>query len=217
MVDKDNLKLYGDWSKPYIRKGSIRKPPGKRGGSRLFFKFFVAVVIVVGFTFWVVKDMPGAWQLKEAVKYVLTTETEVQPVFDRVLEIGMGQEENRVEATGLEIPVNGKVVRGFGLDSEGFFHGGIDIAGEANKPVKAAAQGVVVKAGYKKGYDNYLVISWGEREVLYANLSEIWVKVGDKVEKGQEVGRTGNSGVLHLELHDKGLAVDPAPVFKVNS
>ncbi|ABB15715.1 MULTISPECIES: murein hydrolase activator EnvC family protein [Carboxydothermus] len=216
MSDKDNLKIYGDWSKPYIRKKSIYRPPGKKREFKFFYKFLLVVVIVAGFTFWVSKDLPGASKLKEAVKYVLTTETEVQPVFDRVLEIGMGNEE-ALTASNLEIPVDGKVIRGFGLDSDGFFHGGLDILGEPNKPVKAAAHGTVVKTGYKKGYDNYLIISWGEQEVLYANLKEVWVKAGELVEKGQEIGCTGNSGMLHVEFHDKGLAVDPAPVFKVKS
>ena len=215
MSEKDNLKLYGDWSRPYIRKNNFR-PPGKQKESKLLYKLLLVVVLVAGFTFWVSRDLPGAKQLKQAVKFVLTTETDVQPVFDRVLEIGVGQEE--ASATlNFEIPLGGNVARGFGVDSEGFFHGGLDIVGEPGQPVKAAASGTVVKTGYKKGYDNYLVISWGESEVLYANLGEVFVKIGDRVEKGQEVGRTGNSGVLHLELHEKGMAVDPAAAFKVKS
>jgi len=101
------------------------------------------------------------------------------------------------------------------------FHTGIDIAGEGifGAPVIAAADGVVklVNREYTQGlgYGIYLVIDHGDGiSTLYGHLSEILVKEGDIVQKGQsiaEVGSTGFSTEPHLqfEVRQDGKTTDP--------
>jgi len=75
-------------------------------------------------------------------------------------------------------------------------HLGFDLAVTANVPVAAAQRGVVVHADDLGIYGNCVVIDHGLGvQSLYGHLSSIGVKVGDKVEKGQEIGRSGQTGL----------------------
>ncbi len=96
------------------------------------------------------------------------------------------------------------------------FHKGIDISAPAGTPVYAAESGVVVDAGYKKsGYGNLIVIKHGnDLATYYGHLSKIEISNGDKVTKGQLIGRVGSTGKstgphLHFEIRKGGQALNP--------
>jgi murein DD-endopeptidase MepM/ murein hydrolase activator NlpD len=75
-------------------------------------------------------------------------------------------------------------------------HLGFDLAVTANVPVAAAQRGIVVHAADLGIYGNCVIIDHGLGvQSLYGHLSSIGVKVGDKVEKGQEIGRSGQTGL----------------------
>jgi murein DD-endopeptidase MepM/ murein hydrolase activator NlpD len=75
-------------------------------------------------------------------------------------------------------------------------HLGFDLATTANAPISAAQRGIVVHAGDLGIYGNCVVIDHGLGvQSLYGHLSSIGVRVGDKVEKGQEIGRSGQTGL----------------------
>ncbi|HET7864508.1 MAG TPA: M23 family metallopeptidase, partial [Burkholderiaceae bacterium] len=80
---------------------------------------------------------------------------------------------------------------------------------------RAVGEGVVESAGLQSGYGNVVVIRHpGERETLYAHLSRINVKRGQRVEQGQTVGAVGATGWatgphLHFELKVNGTQVNP--------
>jgi murein DD-endopeptidase MepM/ murein hydrolase activator NlpD len=96
------------------------------------------------------------------------------------------------------------------------FHSGIDYPGTTATPVMAAASGRVTFAGWSAGGWGYLVgiaHSNGTR-TLYAHLSRVGVRLGQRVEVGQRIGRIGASGHatgphLHFEVRLRGAAVDP--------
>lgn len=94
-------------------------------------------------------------------------------------------------------------------------HLGYDLASVRRAPVPAANNGRVVLARYLGIYGNTVVLDHGYGVMsLYAHLSGIDVAVGDTVESGQDVGRTGATGMaggdhLHFTLMIRGLAVDP--------
>jgi murein DD-endopeptidase MepM/ murein hydrolase activator NlpD len=96
------------------------------------------------------------------------------------------------------------------------FHSGIDYPGTTATPVIAAASGRVTFAGWSAGGWGYLVAiahSNGTR-TLYAHLSRVGVRLGQRVEVGQRIGRIGASGHatgphLHFEVRLRGAAVDP--------
>lgn len=109
----------------------------------------------------------------------------------------------------------------FGHRSLGY-HRGIDISGAnaSGKLVVAGAAGTITEAGWSTGgYGNYVKISHGNGvETLYAHMLDdsIMVNVGDVVQKGQTIGRVGNTGYsfgahLHFEVRVNGNRLDPAP------
>jgi murein DD-endopeptidase MepM/ murein hydrolase activator NlpD len=98
------------------------------------------------------------------------------------------------------------------------FHTGIDIAAPFGTRVAAAADGVVVAvANTQVGYGNYVIVAHGGGIMtLYAHLLETDVKVGDRVARGQRVGREGSSGLstgphLHFELRVNDQVTNPMP------
>ena len=94
-------------------------------------------------------------------------------------------------------------------------HMGVDLASVKNAPVHAANSGVVVMAGHLNIYGQMVVIDHGlGLQSLYGHLSEIAVKVGDRVEKDQIIGKTGMTGMaggdhLHFGILVSGVPVNP--------
>jgi murein DD-endopeptidase MepM/ murein hydrolase activator NlpD len=94
-------------------------------------------------------------------------------------------------------------------------HLGFDLAVTANVPIVSAQRGVVVHASDLGIYGNCVVIDHGMGvQSLYGHLSSIGVKVGDKVEKGQQIGRSGMTGLaggdhLHFTMLVGGQQVTP--------
>ena len=103
--------------------------------------------------------------------------------------------------------------RGRDVDSQ--VHFGYDLASVRESPAPAANAGVVVFAGPLTIYGNGVIVDHGlGLQTLYAHLSRIDVRVGDRVERGQELGRTGTSGLaigdhLHFEVLIHGISVTP--------
>ena len=99
------------------------------------------------------------------------------------------------------------------------FHAGIDIGAPIGTPVWAAAPGTVIQAGYASGYGTLVLVSHGSyngRDIVtgYAHMSALLVSVGQRVGRGQEVGRVGNEGNstgphLHFEVRANGDPIDP--------
>jgi murein DD-endopeptidase MepM/ murein hydrolase activator NlpD len=94
-------------------------------------------------------------------------------------------------------------------------HLGFDLASLQQAPVLASNEGVVVHADYLGIYGNCVIIDHGLGvQSLYAHLSTMTVKNGDTVKKGQELGRTGSTGLaggdhLHFTVLLQGTPVNP--------
>ncbi|HZI79609.1 MAG TPA: peptidoglycan DD-metalloendopeptidase family protein [Vicinamibacterales bacterium] len=102
-----------------------------------------------------------------------------------------------------------------GKDVDQQVHLGFDLAVTANVPIKAAQKGVIVHAAYLGIYGNCVIIDHGMGiQSLYGHLSSIDAKVGDRVEKGQVIGRSGMTGLaggdhLHFTMLVGGQQVTP--------
>lgn len=94
-------------------------------------------------------------------------------------------------------------------------HYGYDLASTKQSPIPAANKGVVVFAGPLTIYGNAVIIDHGlGLMTLYGHLSTIDVKAGEAVDKGKELGRSGNTGLaigdhLHYEVLVHGISVTP--------
>ncbi len=113
-------------------------------------------------------------------------------------------------------PVKGRIIAGFGPRSNGTQNDGINLAVPAGTPIKAAEDGVVAYAGNElKGYGNLVLVRHSGGYVsAYANASDLLVKRGDTVKRGQVIahaGQTGNvtSPQLHFEIRKGSAPVDP--------
>jgi murein DD-endopeptidase MepM/ murein hydrolase activator NlpD len=94
-------------------------------------------------------------------------------------------------------------------------HEGIDIAVGEGTPVRAAAAGTVIYAGWMGGYGNLVVVDHGNGlSTAYAHNSSLAASVGQSVAAGEVVSYSGNTGNstgphVHFEVRVNGSAVDP--------
>ena len=94
-------------------------------------------------------------------------------------------------------------------------HWGIDFSAPSKTPIQATGAGEVIFAGRKDGYGNCVEIDHGfGYKTLYAHMSKIAVKRGEKVVRGQEIGLVGSTGTstaphCHYEVTLRGQKVDP--------
>jgi murein DD-endopeptidase MepM/ murein hydrolase activator NlpD len=115
---------------------------------------------------------------------------------------------------------------GYGVRSDPFkgraaMHAGIDLAGPTGTPIYATADGVVSDASYNSGgYGNLIKIDHGRGiETRYGHLSSFSVRAGQRVTRGQQIGRMGSTGRstgshLHYEVRIDSRAVNPIPFMK---
>jgi murein DD-endopeptidase MepM/ murein hydrolase activator NlpD len=119
-------------------------------------------------------------------------------------------------------PIMGEIdlSSGFGVRSDPFLgrpamHTGLDFRSSMGDPVRATANGIVETAGWNGGYGKMVEIDHGNGfSTRYGHMSEIDVKVGQRIQIGQVVGRVGSTGRstgphLHYETRIDGDAVDP--------
>ena len=96
-----------------------------------------------------------------------------------------------------------------------YYHTGLDLCGQIGDPIYAAASGVVVFADSLTVRGKATMIDHGQGVyTAYMHQSEILVTVGEHVEKGQLIGRVGNTGRvegphLHFEVIVGGVQTDP--------
>lgn len=107
--------------------------------------------------------------------------------------------------------------------SYAFFHPGIDFEGITGEPVKPVMAGVVEMVQYSGfAYGNAVLVSHGDSFAsLYAHLSKIYVKKGDKVELNSVIGAVGSTGRssgdhLHLEIRENGRPINPLTMLPKN-
>ncbi|WP_299329363.1 M23 family metallopeptidase [Parasphingopyxis sp.] len=115
----------------------------------------------------------------------------------------------------------------FGLRRDPFtgaraMHNGIDFRGPHGTGILATGPGRVTFTGWKGGYGRTIEIDHGAGVVtLYAHLSGIDVRVGQEVDRGDRIGRMGNTGRstgthLHYEVRINGRAVNPRPLLEAD-
>ena len=113
-------------------------------------------------------------------------------------------------------PVRGKVITSYGAKTNGKSNDGINVAVPEGTPVKAAEDGVVAYSGNElKGYGNLVLVRHSNGYVTaYAHASELLVKRGETIKRGQVIAKSGQSGEvaspqLHFEIRKGSSPVDP--------
>ena len=138
----------------------------------------------------------------------------------RVLDTLMARAGKMVAALPNRWPVRGPVNSEFGTRVSPWtkapeFHAGIDIRAERGTSVHAPAAGTVTLAGSHAEYGLTVILDHGnDIRSIYGHLSKIAVEIGQRIERGTELGLTGNTGRssgphLHYEILVKGQPVNP--------
>lgn len=131
---------------------------------------------------------------------------------------GMGERRG-----GMTMPVSGRLTSAFGWRVHPLLrfrrlHKGLDIAAPSGTPIRAAADGVVARAGRAGGYGNFVKLNHaGGMASGYGHMSRIAVRAGQRVQQGSVIGYVGSTGMstgphLHYELWKNGAAVNPGSV-----
>ena len=114
-------------------------------------------------------------------------------------------------------PVRGRVIAAYGAKTSGKQNDGINVAVPEGTPVKAAEDGVVTYAGNElKGFGNLVLVKHSNGYVTaYAHASELMVKRGETIKRGQIIGKAGQTGdvsspQLHFEIRQGSTPVDPS-------
>jgi murein DD-endopeptidase MepM/ murein hydrolase activator NlpD len=136
------------------------------------------------------------------------------------VEVKLNERVRWISSTPAIAPVKGIFTSGFGFRSDPLTHGrgvhqGVDIAAAPGQPVRASADGVVVRAGVIGGLGQAVYIAHGFGVTTrYGHMSRIEVRPGQRVKRGDVLGRVGNTGRstgyhLHYEVRLDGDAVNP--------
>ncbi len=117
-------------------------------------------------------------------------------------------------------PVSGPITSPFGwrmhpILHRMILHRGIDIGVPTGTPVAAAAEGRIIVASYQGGCGNMVAIDHhGGLSTMYCHMSQIFVSVGQEVQRGQAIGAAGSTGLstgphVHFQVMQNGNPVDP--------
>ncbi len=133
----------------------------------------------------------------------------------------------RFASTPSILPLYGRILSKFGwrkhpIMGKQRMHKGIDIAAWAGAPIRSTADGVIEYAGWSGSFGYVVVIdhSYGFR-TIYAHCSQLLIKKGDPIKKGQVIAQVGTTGIstgphLHYEIRRWRQAVNPLPYIDID-
>lgn len=150
--------------------------------------------------------------------YKYPAEGNILSVFLKLFNIENKQSDNEIFFI---LPVNGYISRQYAPEKG---HTGLDIAVKEGSPVYAAASGFIVYTGYTIEDGNVIIINHSDGYVsIYKHCSLLIKKEMDKVEQGELIAQSGNSGVhstgphLHFEIWKDGILINPQSVIIRNN
>jgi murein DD-endopeptidase MepM/ murein hydrolase activator NlpD len=119
----------------------------------------------------------------------------------------------------MNLPVEGQITSGYGMridpaSGKKKMHYGIDIGVPRGTELKSNMIGKINYAGWKEGYGNVIELTTGLVTQIFGHLDKIFVKKGQKIDKGDLIGLTGSTGYstgphLHWEVKENNVNVNP--------
>ena len=168
----------------------------------------------------------------QALKELVQAAHRLQRMIDRMGKKSVAKSSNELPGSGfgalrgkLDLPIQGKVVEGFGMTrhpefSEDLFRKGIDIEAPLGEEIRTVEQGRVIFADQFSGYGKMMIIDHGKRYyTIYAHLSELLKGKGETVRRGEPIALVGDSGSLegprlYFEIRKDGKPLNPLPWFR---
>lgn len=121
------------------------------------------------------------------------------------------------------IPLNGIITSKFGEREPSQIisanHAGIDIGANEGTKIVSTIDGKVTEVSEEGDYGKHIKIINDKVTTLYAHCNDIFVNIGDKVIKGQEIAEVGKTGKatgphLHFEIRVENRLVDPGEILQ---
>ena len=117
-------------------------------------------------------------------------------------------------------PVRSRVTSPFGwrispITGERHYHAALDLAGATGTTVKAAMDGTVSSVGVNPTFGKFIILSHdGGYQTMYAHLSAVSARQGERVKQGGKIGEVGATGLstgphLHFAVYKNGRAINP--------
>jgi murein DD-endopeptidase MepM/ murein hydrolase activator NlpD len=117
-------------------------------------------------------------------------------------------------------PVRSRITSPFGwrispITGERHYHAALDLAGAAGATVKAAMDGTVSSVGFNPTFGRFIILSHdGGYQSMYAHLSAVSARQGERVSQGNKIGEVGSTGLstgphLHFAVYKNGRAINP--------
>ena len=128
-------------------------------------------------------------------------------------EVDVGQTTSATATAAMDYPVQGSIIREYSKGK----NDGIEISGADGSPVKAAAGGTVAAITSDENQVPIIVVRHPDNLLtVYANVSDISVKKGDAVKRGQSIAklRSGKDAYVHFEVRKGFDSVDPIPYLQ---
>jgi len=161
----------------------------------------------------------GVSDLQERIDQV-RRQIDLQRLSQEEIQAALNDQRSLLAAKPRGWPVKGWLTSTFGMRKSPFtgrrkMHEGLDIAARTGTPVHATADGVVTQAGIAPGYGKLVVVDHGYGyKTYYAHNSRIYVKVGQRVRRGDRIAAVGNTGSstgshVHYEVRRNGVPVNP--------
>lgn len=143
--------------------------------------------------------------------------------YDELVKLASNQEKMLQNIPAIQPVLNKNLTRtasGFGWRIDPVyrtrrFHEGMDFTAPIGTDIYATGNGTIKLAGWRQGYGNCVEINHGfGYETLYGHMSQIKVRAGQKINRGDVIGKVGSTGKstgphLHYEVHYKGQVMNP--------
>lgn len=151
-------------------------------------------------------------RIREAIDLRRKSQEEVQGI--------LNDQRSLLAAKPSGLPTRGWTTSSFGMRLSPFtgkrsMHDGLDIAARTGTPVQATADGIVSRVVTDPGYGKLVVIEHGYGyRTYYGHNSKIFVKVGQRVKRGETISAVGNTGRstgshVHYEVRLNGVPLNP--------
>lgn len=156
---------------------------------------------------------------------VLTKKLYIQSLsFDTIVDLAKNKQEMLQHIPSIQPLKSYKYVSGYGTRMHPIYktlrtHSGIDLVAPSGTKIYATGDAVVKSADFERGYGKTVVLDHGYKyQSMYAHCSELLVRKGQKVKRGEVIALVGNTGVstgshLHYEIIKSGQKVNPINYF----
>ncbi len=140
--------------------------------------------------------------IQKASKHFTTPSIDITSIVKKISlkSAGLKMISESLKNLPVELPMKGKFISGYGFRNHPIqkrvrMHNGIDFSGPKGSKIKSTGDGIITKAVYSSSFGNYVVIQHKNRiQTLYAHMSLIKVRAGQRVHTGQVIGVQGSTG-----------------------